>query len=83
MPGTAQRPTDPGAPTSPRGAPAEPMEIATPASLPFSRRAACAADTHAAVAQRLKSRRSGVDQSVSGIDDKERQELDRREASST
>jgi hypothetical protein len=37
-----------GAPTSPRGAPAEP--IATPASLPFSRRAASAADTHAAVA---------------------------------
>jgi hypothetical protein len=34
----------------PRGAPAEPMEIATPASLPFSRRAACAADTHTAVA---------------------------------
>ena len=34
----------------PRGAPAEPMEIATPASLPFSRRAASAADTHAAVA---------------------------------
>ena len=30
--------------------------------------------------QRLKSRRSGADQSVSGIGDKERQELDCRDA---